>query len=95
MPQQTPTERPSLKTSLEQRYLTQQVGGSYDAKSVETAQNDRMPIYGPDGISPSLIERQWTIPNFKVKMAIGDEEFNPKALDLAASSGVATKKYKP
>lgn len=95
MPAQTPTQRPSLQISLEERYNTQKAGGAYDAKSIETAQGQRMPIYAPDGISPSLIERQWTVPNFLVKESFGTEEFNDRALNMAASSGVSTKRYKP
>jgi hypothetical protein len=79
MPAQTPTERPSLQTSLEQRYATQKVGGAYDAKQVKTQPID----FG-------LQDKQFEDP-----AVLAPDNFNAKALDYAKSIGVSVKRYKP
>jgi len=79
MPIQTPTERPSLTTSLEDRYKNQRVGGAYDAKEVKKQPIDfgfqNKTLQDPTGLAP--------------------ETFSEKALNTSASSGHTTKKYKP
>lgn len=79
MPAQTPTERPSLTTTLEERYANQRVGGAYNAKEVK-----KQPI--DFGIQDKFFESP---PDFE------PGNFNDKALNFADSIGVSTKKYKP
>lgn len=79
MPTQTPTERPSLTITLEERYATQKVGGAYDAKEVKKQPIDfglqNKTLQNPSGLAAST--------------------FSDKALNTAASSGHTTQKYKP
>lgn len=79
MPQQTPTERPSLQVTLEERYATQRAGGAFDAKEVKQQPIDfglqNTQFENPAGLAPAT--------------------FSDKALDYAKSIGVSTKKYKP
>lgn len=79
MPIQTPTERPSLKTTLEDRYANQRVGGAFDAKEVKVQPIDfghqNKILQNPTGLAPA--------------------DFSEKALNTAASSGHTTQKYKP
>lgn len=79
MPIQTPTERPSLTTSLEERYVNQKVGGAFNAKEVKKQPIDfghqNKVLQNPSGLAAST--------------------FSDKALDAAASSGHTTQKYKP
>ena len=94
MPSLAPTPRPSLKTSLEQRYKTQKCGGAYDAKSVKSEPGSRTPIPSSDGVSATISDAMWTKPNFAVKAAILQTEFNDKALNRAEFIGVSTTPYK-
>jgi hypothetical protein len=94
-------DRPSITTTLEERYASQEVGGAYDAKSIQTAQGSRMPIVSSDGTGPAITETQWTNPNFLVKEAMQQTEFKD-ALDGQTSKqlssmlqGFSNKKYKP
>lgn len=95
MPAQTPIERVSLKTNLEDRYNSQRCGGAYEAKSIKTGHGERMPIYDATGVNPSLIERQWTYPDFLIKQTVSDEEYKHKSLNIVNSMGFSNKKYKP
>jgi hypothetical protein len=79
MPEQTPTLRPSLQTTLEQRYSTQRAGGAFDAKNVRNQPID----FG-------LQNKQWEDPT-----GFSPERFSDSALDYAASIGVSVDKYKP
>lgn len=81
MPAQTPTERPSISTTLADRYATQRVGGAYDAKEVK-----KQPI--DFGLQDTLFETQSPTP-------LAPDNFNAKALDFAKSLGVSVQKYKP
>lgn len=77
MPTTLTNERPSLETTLEKRYLSQKCGGAYDAKEIRTKFGDRMPIYSSDGTGTSLVEVEWSKPNFAVKMPqMADSEYN-------------------
>jgi hypothetical protein len=79
MPIQTPTERPSLTTTLEERYANQKVGGAFDAKEVRVQPIDfghqNKTLQNPTGLAP--------------------QTFSDKALNTAAASGHTTQKYKP
>ena len=76
---QTPTERPSLEMTLEERYANQKVGGAFDAKEVKKQPIDfghqNKTLQNPSGLAAST--------------------FSDKALDTAAASGHTTQKYKP
>jgi hypothetical protein len=77
--QQTPTERPSLTMTLEERYANQKVGGAYDAREVK-----KQPI--------DFGHQNRTLQN---PSGLATETFSDKALNTAASSGHTTQKYKP
>jgi hypothetical protein len=81
MPAQTPTERPSIATTLADRYATQKVGGAYDAKEVKNQPIDF-------GLQDTLFETQ-------SPTSLSPDNFNDNALDFAKSIGVSVKKYKP
>jgi hypothetical protein len=79
MPAQTPTERPSLKLSLEERYASQQTGGAFNAKNVKEQPIDF-------GLQDKTFESPSNFSN---------DNFNPKALNFATSLGHTSTKYKP
>lgn len=76
---QTPTERPSLTTSLEDRYNNQKVGGAFNAKEVK-----KQPI-----------DFGFQNKTFQDPTDLAPETFSQKALNIATLSGHTTKKYKP
>lgn len=86
MPAQIPINRVSTKTSLEDRYLTQKVGGSFDVKS-------ELGIRGHRPIIDTLQSKMWTPAGFKVSMK--DTEFKPATLNFVDTTGFSNKKYKP
>ena len=59
--------RPSLTTNLEQKYKTEHVGGSFDAKSI-TTDGKHSPILG------SIQSARYTKAGFKTKMLDGQTE---------------------
>jgi hypothetical protein len=78
MPAMTPTPRPSLTTDLASRYVSQHVGGAYDAKKVKTQPID----FG-------ILDSTYEAPN-----NFGSDNFNEKALNFSDSLGVDKRKYK-
>jgi hypothetical protein len=79
MPQQTPIDRTSMRISLEERYNSQHVGGTYDAKNVKTQPIDF-------GLQDKLYENP---------PGLLPDNFNEKALKFAESLGHTNQKYKP
>lgn len=80
MPAQTPIDRQSLGTTLEERYATQHVGGAYDARQA-----------GPE--QPIDFGQQDKV--FESPSTFKTDNFNTKALNFADSLGLDTRKYKP
>ena len=67
----TPTQRPSIDTNLLQRYTSQQAGGAFNAKSIlKWGDHASLDLAAPG----SLQSRFWTLPGFRVRMAL--TEFN-------------------
>ena len=79
MPIQTPTERPSLEMTLEERYANQRVGGAFDAKEVK-----KQPI--DFGHQNKILQNP---------SGLATDTFSDKALNTAAAIGHTTQKYKP
>jgi len=79
MPSQTPVNRESIQTTLEDRYATQKVGGAFNAKEVK---NQPIDFGHQDKIFESPA-------NFSA------DNFNDKALNFVNTLGWNNKKYKP
>ena len=79
MPAQTPINRESLTTTLEQRYANQNVGGAFNAKEVVNQPID----FGQQDKT------------FESPSGFAADNFNDKALNYVSSMGHSTKKYKP
>jgi hypothetical protein len=86
----TPINRESINTPLEQRYIKNRVGGSFDAKTV-----------GTSTVPTSLQEKNFTsTEGFKTKVQLGQSEFkdaqgtSSKQLSSLVK-GFSNKKYKP
>lgn len=91
MPDQTPIERTSLTTTLEQRYANQHVGGAFDATSVLIEGYSSLTLGG----NPSLLSATYTPAGFKLQQPPMQTEFKESSLNTAAKSGHSSQKYKP
>jgi hypothetical protein len=87
----TPISRPSLDTTLEQRYAAQQAGGSFDAKDIETSGGRASLSKGGTSFQSAI----WTPAGFKTRMALLATELKAKALKFIDSQGFNSRKYKP
>jgi hypothetical protein len=76
---QTPTERSSLTTTLEERYANQKVGGAFDAKEVKK--------------QPIDFGHQNKV--FQDPANLAEKDFSQLALGYASLSGHTSRKYKP
>lgn len=102
MPKQS--ERPSLTTTLEDRYRKQKVGSTFDVKDV-LKQPDKSPEHG-DRMVIDGNEYKYSVDDFQVKPLIGITEVldaidanittSPRSKELSSyMNGFSNKKYKP
>ena len=82
--------RPSLQTTLEGRYASQQAGGAFNAKEITTEGRASLEKDG----KASIQSTQWTPKGFKTRMMSLLTEFNGKALGFANYLGVDVRRYK-
>lgn len=75
-----PTERPSVGTTLEERYSSQKVGGAYDAKSA-------------GGSKPTTVDAFSN--QFADGFTIGGKNTNFPKKNSSLLEGHSTEKYKP
>jgi hypothetical protein len=76
--QQTPTDRPSLQMSLEQRYANQKVGGAFDAKQVKIQPMDfglqdklfETPVFSSDNFNDKAL-------NYSDSMGVSTKKYKP------------------
>ena len=89
----TPTDRPSLKTSLSQRYAGQRAGGAFDAKNIPTQPGQRG---AEGGLGLGIQEQQYTIPLFRIASCafLQQSDFNNSGKDLSLYvQGLSTVPY--
>lgn len=89
-----PTERPSLKTSLSDRYATQRVGGAFDDRNIPTVAGTRG---ANGGLGFGLQEVQFTIPLFRIGSwaFLQQSDFKNEGKDLSMYvRGLDTTPYK-
>ena len=87
----TPTERPSLTKTLEQRYEEQKSGGAFDAKNITTDGHASLDKAG----NSSFQSAQYTPSGFKTRMQTMVTELKETALNWIATQGHTTRRYKP
>ena len=87
-------ERPSLTTTLSERYATQHVGGAYNAENIPTEAGKRGSA-GGEGFG--IQETQFTIPLFRIASAafLQQSDFKNEGKDLSTYvKGLDTTPYK-
>ncbi len=91
MPAQIPVDRVSLKTNLEDRYLSQHAGGAFNVqKQIQSSGHMSLTVGG----NASWLSSQITPAGFKVRQPLMVTEFKPASLNFLDTTGWNNLKYK-
>ena len=89
----TPTDRPSLKTSLSSRYSGQSIGGAFDAKYIPTQPGQRG---AEGGLGMGIQDQLYTSPLFRIasQAFLQQSDFKNEGKDLSTYvKGLSTVPY--